>query len=209
MPQPRTPHSTRGARAITHVHNAHRRWRARDPGLAGVALVRSDATVQAIVDGVHLAPESAFGAFLAARRRFCLVTDAVEAAGWGRATTGWRAQGPGGGRGGAAGGRHAGGKPAHDGQAVRNLIEAGAGLGAAVHAAAAAPAGLLARNDLGSCGPARRRTSRSSTTSCAWCARWSAASRRSAHRRDRAQPGRLGGPGTARRPCWPCWRFLC
>jgi N-acetylglucosamine-6-phosphate deacetylase len=34
-------------------------------------------------------------------------------------------------------------------QAVRNLIQAGAGLGAAVHAAAAAPAGLLARTDLG------------------------------------------------------------
>src|SRR4051795_7681922 len=32
----------RGARAITHVYNAHRRWRARDPGLAGAALVRDD-----------------------------------------------------------------------------------------------------------------------------------------------------------------------
>ena len=57
----------RGARAITHVHNAHRRWRPRDPGLGGVALVRPDVHVQAIVDGVHLAPETEFGAFLAAR----------------------------------------------------------------------------------------------------------------------------------------------
>ena len=70
----------RGARAITHVHNAHRRWRPRDPGIAGAALVRPDVTVQAIVDGVHLAPETAYGAFLAARERFCLVTDAIEAA---------------------------------------------------------------------------------------------------------------------------------
>src|SRR5918992_263213 len=50
----------RGARAITHIHNAHRRWKPRDPGLGGVALVRPDVTVQAIVDGVHLAAESAY-----------------------------------------------------------------------------------------------------------------------------------------------------
>ena len=37
--------------------------------------------MQAIVDGVHLAPETAYGFFLAARERlFCLVTDAIEAA---------------------------------------------------------------------------------------------------------------------------------
>ena len=70
----------RGAAPITHIHNAHRRWRPRDPGIGGAALVRADVTVQAIVDGVHLAPESAYGVFLAAGRRFCLVTDAIEAA---------------------------------------------------------------------------------------------------------------------------------
>src|SRR3954470_8191427 len=37
-----------GARALTHVYNAHRRWQARDPGPAGAALVRPDVTVQAI-----------------------------------------------------------------------------------------------------------------------------------------------------------------
>ena len=139
-----------GARAITHVHNAHRRWRPRDPGLAGVALVRPSATVQAIVDGVHLAPESAFGAFLAANHRFCLVTDAVEAAGM------------------APGSYRLGGRTVHvqdgavrlpDGtlagslltmdQAVRNLVQAGAELADAVHAAAVAPARLLGRDDLG------------------------------------------------------------
>ena len=139
-----------GARAITHIHNAHRRWRARDPGPAGVALVRTEATVQAIVDGVHLAPESAFGAFLAAKGRFCLVTDAVEAAGLGPGTyrlAGAKVQV----QDGAvrlADGTLAGSLLTMD-QAVRNLIHAGAGLGAAVHAAAAAPAGLLARTDLG------------------------------------------------------------
>jgi N-acetylglucosamine-6-phosphate deacetylase len=139
-----------GARAITHVHNAHRRWRARDPGPAGVALVREEATVQAIVDGVHLAPESAFGAFLAARRRFCLVTDAVEAAGLGPGT--YRLAGAtvqvehGAVR--LADGTLAGSLLTMD-QAVRNLVRAGADLAAAVHAAAAAPAHLLGRNDLG------------------------------------------------------------
>jgi N-acetylglucosamine-6-phosphate deacetylase len=140
----------RGASAITHVHNAHRRWRARDPGPAGVALVRSDVWVQAIVDGVHLAPESALGTFLATGGRFCLVTDAVEAAG----------MPPGSYRladlvvhvdDGAvrlADGTLAGSVLTMD-AAVRNLVGLGIGIPEAVHAAATAPAGLLGREDLG------------------------------------------------------------
>jgi N-acetylglucosamine-6-phosphate deacetylase len=143
-----------GARAITHIHNAHRRWRPRDPGLAGVALARPDVWVQAIVDGVHLAPESAVGVFLAAGRRFCLVTDAVEAAGM------------------APGSYHLGDRDVHveggavrlaDGTlagsvltmdaAVRNLVGSGAPLPHAVHAAATAPANLLGRDDLGTLRP--------------------------------------------------------
>jgi N-acetylglucosamine-6-phosphate deacetylase len=143
-----------GAGAITHVHNAHRRWRPRDPGLGGVALVRPGVTVQAIVDGVHLAPESAYGAFLAAGSRFCLVTDAIEACLL------------------DAGDSELGGRPVtiRDGAvrlpdgtlagsvltmdaAVRNLVESGASLAAAAHAAAAAPARLLGRDDLGALRP--------------------------------------------------------
>jgi N-acetylglucosamine-6-phosphate deacetylase len=139
-----------GARSITHLHNAHRRWRPRDPGLGGVALVREDVTVQAIVDGVHLAAESAYGAFLAAGQRFCLVTDAIEAAM------------------GDAGEYELGGRPVQvrdgsvrlpDGtlagsvltmdEAVRNLVASGASLAEAVHAASTAPAALLGRDDLG------------------------------------------------------------
>jgi N-acetylglucosamine-6-phosphate deacetylase len=140
----------RGARAITHLHNAHRRWRPRDPGVGGVALVRPEVTVQAIVDGVHLAAETAYAAFLAAGARFCLVTDAIEAA----------MLDP---------GQYAlGGRPVHvrdgavrlpDGtlagsvltmdEAVRNLVASGASLASAVHAASAAPARLLGRDDLG------------------------------------------------------------
>jgi N-acetylglucosamine-6-phosphate deacetylase len=144
----------RGARAITHVHNAHRRWQPRDPGLGGVALVRPEVTVQAIVDGVHLAPESALGAFLAAGPRFCLVTDAIEAAML------------------DAGDYELGGRPVRlrdgavrlpDGtlagsvltmdEAVRNLVSGGADWKDAVRAASAAPARLLGREDLGRLGP--------------------------------------------------------
>jgi N-acetylglucosamine-6-phosphate deacetylase len=146
----------RGARAITHVHNAHRRWKPRDPGLGGVALALPEATVQAIVDGVHLAPETALGAFLASRGRFCLVTDAIEAAML------------------DAGEYELGGRPVRlrdgavrlpDGtlagsvltmdEAVRNLVAAGAGWIDAVHAASSAPARLLGRDDLGQLGPGR------------------------------------------------------
>jgi N-acetylglucosamine-6-phosphate deacetylase len=144
----------RGARAITHVHNAHRRWKPRDPALGGVALVRPDVTVQAIVDGVHLAPESAFAVFLAARGRFCLVTDAIEAAMRNAAESelgGRRLQI----RDGAvrlSDGTLAGSVLTMD-EAVRNLVASGASLADAVHAAAAAPARLLGRGDLGALRP--------------------------------------------------------
>jgi N-acetylglucosamine-6-phosphate deacetylase len=146
----------RGARGVTHIYNAQRRWRPRDPGLAGVALVRPEVTVQAIVDNVHLAPETAYAAFLTARERFCLVTDAVEAAG----------RGPGSSR---VGGRSvqvrdgevrlpdgtlAGSVLTMDG-AVRNLVAAGAPLVDAVYAASGVPARLLGHADLGVLRPGR------------------------------------------------------
>ena len=140
----------RGARAITHLHNAHRRWRARDPGLGGVALVRPDVMVQAIVDGVHLAPESAYGAFLAAGARFCLVTDAIEATmlGAGEYELGGRAVTVSDGAVRLADGRLAGSVLTMD-EAVRNFVSCGASLASAVHAASSAPATLLGRADLG------------------------------------------------------------
>jgi N-acetylglucosamine-6-phosphate deacetylase len=139
----------RGARAVTHVYNAHRRWQPRDPGLAGVALTRADVYAQAIVDLVHLAGEAAYAAFLAAGPRFCLVTDSVAAV-------------P------AESGPTVGGRPVHlrdgaaflpDGtligslltldQAVRNLVSLGAEPATAVWAASTTPARLLGRDDLG------------------------------------------------------------
>jgi N-acetylglucosamine-6-phosphate deacetylase len=119
-----------------------------------VALVRPDVTVQAIVDGVHLAPESAYGVFLAAGRRFCLVTDAIEAAMRDASESelgGRRVQI----RDGAVrlpDGTLAGSVLTMD-EAVRNLVASGASLADAVHAASAVPARLLGRDDLGGLRP--------------------------------------------------------
>jgi N-acetylglucosamine-6-phosphate deacetylase len=73
----------RGARTVTHLFNAMRPFRHRDPGLAGAALAREDVIVQIIVDGVHLAEETARVVWQSAAGRVALVTDAVAAAGMG------------------------------------------------------------------------------------------------------------------------------
>ena len=73
----------RGARTVTHLFNAMRPFRHRDPGLAGAALARGDVIVQIIVDGVHLAEETVRVICQAAPGRVALVTDAVAAAGMG------------------------------------------------------------------------------------------------------------------------------
>jgi N-acetylglucosamine-6-phosphate deacetylase len=140
----------RGARAITHLWNAHRRWAPRDPGIGGVALVRPDVTVQAIVDHVHLAPETAYGAFLAAGSRFSLVTDAMEAAGQGDGVfrLGRREVSVRGPRVALADGSLAGSVLTMD-QAVRNLVGCGASFADAIWAATGAPAGLLGDPELG------------------------------------------------------------
>jgi N-acetylglucosamine-6-phosphate deacetylase len=139
-----------GARAITHIHNAHRRWAPRDPGLAGVALVHPEVTVQAIADGVHLAGETVLGLFLAARERFCLVTDAIEATGLGPGTyrLGNRTVHVTDGVARLDDGRLAGAVLTMD-AAVRNLVALGVELIDAVAAASTAPARMLGRDDLG------------------------------------------------------------
>jgi N-acetylglucosamine-6-phosphate deacetylase len=71
----------RGVRSVTHLFNAMRPFRHRDPGIAGAALARGDVVVQIILDGVHLAPETASLVWRAAAGRVALVTDAVAGAG--------------------------------------------------------------------------------------------------------------------------------
>jgi N-acetylglucosamine-6-phosphate deacetylase len=73
----------RGARHVTHLFNAMRPFRHRDPGIAGAALARDDVTVELILDGNHLADDAARVVLRSARGRVVLVTDALAAAGVG------------------------------------------------------------------------------------------------------------------------------
>jgi len=73
----------RGVGTVTHLFNAMRPLGHRDPGIAGAALVRDDVTVQVILDGHHLAEETARVVWRAAAGRVALVTDAIAAAGVG------------------------------------------------------------------------------------------------------------------------------
>ncbi len=52
----------------------------RDPGIAGAALARDDVIVQVILDGHHLADETARVVWRAAAGRVALVSDAISAA---------------------------------------------------------------------------------------------------------------------------------
>ncbi|MGI8574381.1 MAG: N-acetylglucosamine-6-phosphate deacetylase, partial [Egibacteraceae bacterium] len=139
-----------GGRAATHVFNAMRPLHHRDPGIAGVALARSDVTVELIVDGHHLHPDTVRLAWHAAAGRVALVTDGIAAAGLGDGT--YRL-----GdvevtvRDGAA--RNPAGALAGSTltmlQAVRNLHALGVPLPEAVDAATGVPARLVGREDLG------------------------------------------------------------
>jgi N-acetylglucosamine-6-phosphate deacetylase len=71
----------RGARSVTHLFNAMRPFLHRDPGIVGAALARDDVRVAIILDGIHLAPETARVAWRAAGDRLLLVTDSITAAG--------------------------------------------------------------------------------------------------------------------------------
>jgi N-acetylglucosamine-6-phosphate deacetylase len=144
----------RGVKTVTHIFNAMRPFAAREPGLAGAALVSTDVVVQVILDGVHLADDTARLVWQAAGGRVALVTDAIAAA-------------------------HAGDGAytiagvdfeVEDGiarnadqvlagstvcmiDAVRNLVALGALLEAALSAASALPARIAGRPELGTLAP--------------------------------------------------------
>jgi N-acetylglucosamine-6-phosphate deacetylase len=69
-----------GVSTTTHLFNAMRPFRSRDPGIVGVALTRREVFVQMIVDGHHLADETVLLAWAAAEGRLALVTDATAGA---------------------------------------------------------------------------------------------------------------------------------
>ena len=139
---------------MTHLHNAQRRFTARDPGISAVALTRRDVTVGLIPDLVHLARETVLMAFLAARGRVCVVTDAISAAPHriGEFQLGDRtiivsedaARLP--------NGILAGSVLSLD-KAIRNLVTIGVAWPDAVHAATAVPARLIGRPELGTLRP--------------------------------------------------------
>ena len=140
----------RGAQMVTHIFNAMRPFSHRDPGIAGAALTRSDVIVQIILDGVHLARETALVSWHAAAGRLALVTDAITAAG----------SGPGSYTFGSLDVQvHDGAVRGPDGvlagsvltmiEAVRNLHSLGIPFEDAIGAATSVPARILRRADLG------------------------------------------------------------
>jgi N-acetylglucosamine-6-phosphate deacetylase len=133
-----------GVRTVTHLFNAMRPFRHRDPGIAGAALARDDVVVQIILDGVHLAPETASVVWRAGAGRVALVTDAMAGAGLGDGTYRFGgldieirdgvATGPGG---------VLAGSTLTMLNAIRNLVALGAPLAQAVEAATEVPAQVL------------------------------------------------------------------
>ncbi len=144
-----------GVTGLTHVFNAMRPFRSRDPGVAGAALTRPDVVVKVIVDGYHLADETVRLVWACAAGRIALITDAIAPAG----------AGAGGFQGtyqlgevevevsdGAAPMREDGtlaGTVLTMVDAVRNLHALGVPLEDAVGAATSVPAGFLGRTDVG------------------------------------------------------------
>lgn len=69
-----------GVSTVSHLFNAMRPFRSRDPGIIGVALTRPDVFVQLIVDGHHLADETVLLVWAAAAGRLALISDAIAGA---------------------------------------------------------------------------------------------------------------------------------
>ncbi|MGB5567193.1 MAG: N-acetylglucosamine-6-phosphate deacetylase [Acidimicrobiia bacterium] len=140
----------RGAQSVTHIFGAQRPWKHRDPGISGVALVRDDVFITAIVDGIHLAPEATMLAANAAGDRFVLITDAIAAAGRpdGAYVLGDRTVILKDGACRLENGTLAGSSLTMD-QAVRNMMALGYEPSRAIAAATSAPATLMRRDDLG------------------------------------------------------------
>ena len=140
----------RGARTVTHLFNAMRPFSAREPGLAGAALASREVSVQVILDGVHLADDTARLVWQAAAGRVALVTDAVAGAGLGdgsyrlasvnvEITDGIARRGD----------SVLAGSTVTMMDAVRNLVQLGASEAAALAAASEVPARIAGRDDVG------------------------------------------------------------
>jgi len=144
----------RGVRTVTHLFNAMRPFRHRDPGIIGAALARDDVIVQIIVDGIHLAPLTAQVVWRSAAGRVALVTDAITAAGLSDGSFSFgpldvrvldgAVRGPDG---------QLAGSVLTMVEAVRNLSALGASLPDAVAAATSVPAAVLGLDEVGRLAP--------------------------------------------------------
>jgi N-acetylglucosamine-6-phosphate deacetylase len=143
-----------GVRTVTHIFNAMRPFAAREPGLAGAALAADEVLVQVILDGVHLADDTAKLVWQAAAGRVALVTDAVAGAGIGDGNyrlgsiefsvengVARRAD------------RVLAGSTVTMIEAVRNLVALGAPVAGALAAATEVPARIARRDDVGRLAP--------------------------------------------------------
>ena len=144
----------RGVATVTHLFNAMRPFGHRDPGIGGAALARDDVIVQVILDGHHLAEETARIVWRTSAGRMALVSDAIAAAGVGDGP--YRLGGVEGEvRNGIA--RRADGVLAGSTvtmiESVRNLCALGADLPEAVGAATVVPARIARRPERGSLRP--------------------------------------------------------
>jgi N-acetylglucosamine-6-phosphate deacetylase len=139
-----------GVSTVSHLFNAMRPFRSRDPGIVGVALTRPDVYVQMIVDGHHLADETVRLIWASAGGRVALVSDATAGAAGNGASYQL----------GDVAIEISGGVPVReDGvlagtvltmiDAVRNLHALGIPLEDAIGAATSVPARILGRPDLG------------------------------------------------------------
>jgi N-acetylglucosamine-6-phosphate deacetylase len=147
-----------GVGGVTHVFNAMRPFRSRDPGIAGAALTRAGVVIAMVVDGHHLADETVRLIWACAAGRVALVTDAMAAAGTGDKGNGTFQLGD------VEVAVEDGAAPMReDGtlagtvltmiDAVRNLHALGVPFEQAVGAATEVPARFLARGDVGFLGP--------------------------------------------------------
>lgn len=147
-----------GASMVTHLFNAQRPLRHRDPGTVGAALTDQRLTLGLIADLHHVAPTALRLAFAAAAGRVMLVTDAVAAMGRPLGTYELAGQAVTTGPGGPprlADGTVAGAATPLD-QALGNAVACGVDLAVAVDAATRVPADALGRSDLGRLAPGAR-----------------------------------------------------
>lgn len=138
----------RGATHVTHLFNAMRPFRHRDPGIAGAALARDDVTLELILDGHHVDDDAVRLVWRSAAGRVVLVTDAIGA----DAEGAWRV-GPVDVevRDGAVRGRagELAGSVLTMPEALRRLMRCGASFEQAIDAATRVPARAARRDDVG------------------------------------------------------------